>query len=234
MLQQTTVPHARPISLVSPAAGRRAALAAADEASDGRLGGLGYYARPQLIAWPASASAWAAFSQHRGGLSALPASGLHGGRHRPIAFDRPANVRRQCRAGDGAPLRGRTPSGRQAELSVSRGSRRRRPPRDWRSADDLGATICTPTPRLRHLPALASARAAPGAPSASPRDAKPDRRTLRSRLRADPRADVAVRRPPGPLGGIARPADSDWRSAPWSTRTVAPRRSQPAGNRRRE
>ena len=115
MLQQTTVPHATPyfLDLHAPLADR---VATWPPREDGEVmaawAGLGYYARARNLLACARAVAGdhgGVFPDTEEGLRALPGVGAYtAAAVAAIAFDRAGQRgRRQCRAGDGAAVRGR-------------------------------------------------------------------------------------------------------------------------------
>ena len=232
MLQQTTVPHARPYFLDFT---RRwptvSALAAED---DGEVmaawAGLGYYARARNLLACARAVAGdhgGVFPNSEAGLLALPGVGAYtAAAVAAIAFDRPANVvdgnveRVMARLyAVEAPM----PAAKAEVKALARALVRDDRPGDWAQAlMDLGAVICRPKAPLCERCPLSQACAgfAAGAPETYPRKTKradrPHRHGAAYLLLRGDRVALVRRPPKGLLGGMLALPSTDWRAEPWS------------------
>jgi A/G-specific adenine glycosylase len=232
MLQQTTVPHARPYFLKFTARWPTVGDLAGED--DGEVmaawAGLGYYARARNLL----ACARAVASDHGGtfpdteaGLRALPGLGPYtAAAVAAIAFDEATNVvdgnveRVMARLfAVEEPLPDAKPELKRRAGELVRADR----PGDWAQAlMDLGATVCRPkAPLCDRCPISAHcAGLATGAPETYPRKtAKAERPHRYGVAYVLTRGDevALVRRPPkGLLGGMLALPTSDWRAARWS------------------
>jgi A/G-specific adenine glycosylase len=232
MLQQTTVPHARPYFLGFTARWPTVADLAAVEDGDlmAAWAGLGYYARARNLL----ACARAVAGDHRGvfpdteeGLRTLPGVGAYtAAAVAAIAFDRPANVV------DGnvervisrlfaveAPMPGAKDQLKALAGELVAEDR----PGDWSQAlMDLGATVCKPRaplcdlcPVAFHCRALARGDA-DSFPRKTPKAARPRRHGVAYVLTRGDQVALVRRPPKGLLGGMLALPTSDWTHAPLS------------------
>ncbi len=244
MLQQTTVPHAKPYFLKFTA--RWPTVTDLADEADGEVmaawAGLGYYARARNLLACARAVArdhGGVFPDTEDGLRSLPGLGPYtAAAVGAIAFDRPANVvdgnveRVMSRLfAVEAPLPDSKPGLKRLAASLVADDR----PGDWAQAlMDLGATVCRPkAPMCDRCPITAHcAGLATGAPETYPRKTKkaalPHRHGVAYVLTRGDQVALVRRPPKGLLGGMLALPTSEWRTARWSDAEAAEAAPAPA------